>query len=123
MKRAMPMPRGARKVPRFFSTASMRIVMTRVEVMKNSIQKPRTTLAPPPRVAAAMRGPGVRAWATPAPARAPAIWVTKRRRPRTGERPPRRVRAKVTAGLKRPPDTRKKTKTETESEAPNAKAM
>jgi hypothetical protein len=53
----------------------------------------------------------------------PRIWTTTRRQARSGVSTPTRAMPSDTAGLNRPPETRKKIHAETVSEKPKAREM
>lgn len=58
-----------------------------------------------------------------APVMPPSSWAKTRMAARTGVMAPTRARPSETAGLKRPPDTRKKTQAQTQSEKPKPSEM
>lgn len=126
MKRESPMPIGAKKVPLCFSAASKKIVITSCAVKNISmtvsvlvdapfipidiyLHKPCATEVPPPRVVATFMGPGNVAYTTPEAAMLPKICATKTRAARVQPTAPIKAIPRVTAGLNKPPDTRKKT--------------
>lgn len=60
-KRVIPIPRGAKKVARCFSTAKKRTERIKAQVAKHSINKPWPRFVPAPKAGVTARGPGSRA--------------------------------------------------------------
>lgn len=74
---AMPIPTGARNVALCFSAASMKTVKTSKEVRNISRKTPRAGDIPALNVVLTDKGPGTRAWTTPAAAIPASICATK----------------------------------------------
>jgi hypothetical protein len=77
IKRAMPMPMGARKVALCLTAASMMTLKTSIVVVNISIKTPLTMLVSPFSLTSTAMGPGNRADTTPAAAMAPIICAMK----------------------------------------------
>jgi len=85
--------------------------------------KPCTTEVPPPRVVDTFIGPGNVARTTPAAAIDPKTCEMKMREARIHPMAPIRAIPRVTAGLNKPPDTRKNTQALTAKLKPNPSAI
>ena len=111
--------------------------MTYKEVRNISINNPCTIEVPPPRVVRQFKVPGVIAWMIAAPCSSahsaqfgwgltvipPRICETASKAPRLGVNAPTRTMPRETAGLKRPPETRKKIHAFTAREKPKHNEM
>lgn len=116
------MPTGAMKVALCFSFASINIVKTSSAVRIASMNIPCTILVPPASVVLTFNGVGKRTKTIADAAMEPRICAQKRQTARTTGMAPTRTMPRVTAGLKRPPEMRKKTQTFTIRENPKETA-
>lgn len=114
---------GYLTVALLFSAAKNRTANMSKLVQNISMKSPWTTLVPDANLVVAFRSPGRVSWTNPAPAIAPAHWAMVRRIARTGVMTPTKSRPRETAGLKRPPLTRKKIHAQIARLKPNARAM
>lgn len=87
------------------------------------MKSPWATEVPPPNKVRTFKVPGVIAWMMAAPVIPPRIWLKLRRQARNGVNAPTRAMPSETAGLKRPPETRKKIQALTVRLKPNESAM
>lgn len=101
-----------------FSAANIKIVNTSCAVRNISINKPWTTLVSPPSVVCTFRAPGNMHSTNALATMPPKIWLMNSRTPLNQGRAPMRHIPNVTAGLKRPPEMRKKTQAFTAREKP-----
>jgi hypothetical protein len=123
MKSDSPIPMGAMKVPLCFSVANIKIVNTNWALKNISMKRPCTVEVPPANPVLNVTGPGKRAETMAADAMPPRICDTKSQSPLHQGTAPTMHIPNVTAGLKSPPEIRKKTQALTASEKPKASEM
>lgn len=123
MKRARPIPTGARNVVLDFSAARRKIVNINIAVKNISKNIPRTGDMPGARRVVTYNGPGKIAWIIAAAEMAPRHWDIDKRTARVGVITPTRARPSETAGLKSPPLIRKKTQALTVRLKPKERAI
>lgn len=111
-------PIGAMNVPLCFSDASIMIVKTSWPVKNISMNNPWATDVSALNLVPTLSSPGNMQDTSPAAAMPATICVMKSKAPRIQSRAPIRQRPRVTAGLKRPPEIRKKVQAFTAREKP-----